>query len=470
MTTSDTNRTSAYYALESTWGETPNSTPGLKPKLMGLRMTGETLSHSKQTTQSNIIRPDRQRDFIAEVSASAEGDMNFELAAKDLDQLLEAVLTANTLWITSLVTSAIAEAVATGNKFTLDSGEFVGMVVGAEVFVSGFTDPANNGRFVITAVGASEITVSGNALANENAAGEIVFKSNQYKTGDITVASNVIGSAGTDLTTLGLLPKQRIRIKSSATTANNKTVQIETITADTITLVAGETLTNMAADAAAILIGKRISNGVEQKSLLFEKHFEDIDKLIAFTGLRVGSASLQVESSSIVTGTISFMGKQAIPAATTVAGVRQDPQTTKPMNASTNIGSLQEGGSVLSTPIKSLGLSINNNLRSKPAVGNQFPIDIGYGYCDVTGSLSAYFEDLTLLQKMIDHTETSLTIPFVDGDTNEMWIDIPRLYLTSGSPTTPGANDDVMIPLEWQAVKGTTAGQLYSISFDFLSV
>lgn len=457
MATADTNRVSLFFSPEATWGETPASTSALKPKMYEVRMTGETLGHAKQTVASNTIRTDRMRDTLSEVAASAEGEINFELAAKDWDIMIEGVLANDTAYIHSLTVSGLAEAVAATNRFTLDTGEFTGFVAGAELWVEGFTaNSRNNGRFYITEVGTGYIEVEGNALSDEDVAGEVTFKTNAVSTGDLVVATaTTITSAGFDFTDLDLEVGQYLLLGNFTNTGNNKIVKLASVATGTLTFTSSA-LTAESADANAYIVGKRVKNGIVNKSFLIEKHFGDIDKLMHFTGMRPGSMSLNVESQQIVTGSFSFMGKEGFPEDETVSGTRVSASISDALNATTNVGSIKEGGVDLATALRSITIEIGNNLRTKPKIGSRSPIDIGYGFIDVTGTVNAYLEDLALLTKMINHTVTSLEFRFTDAAGNAIHFTLPRLYFASGNPTTPGGNEDVMIPLEFTAVRDQT--------------
>jgi len=457
MATADTNRVSLFFSPEAVWGETPASSSALKPKMYEVRMTGETLGHAKQTVASNTIRTDRMRDTLSEVAASAEGEINFELAAKDWDIMIEGVLANDTSYIYTLVVSAIASADEDTNQFKLNDADFEGFVVGAEVWVSGFTaNSGNNGRFYITGKGTGYITVSGNALTDESPAGEVVFKTNAISTGDLTVGSaTTVTSATFDFTDLDLEAGQYLLLGNFTNAGNNKIVKLATIAEGTLTF-SNSGLTAESADSNAYIVGKRVKNGIVSKSFLLEKHFGDIDKLMHFTGMRPGSMSLNVESQQIVTGSFTFMGKEGFPADDTVSGHRVEASISDALNATTNVGSIKEGGTDLATALRSITVEIGNNLRTKPKIGSRSPIDIGYGFIDVTGTVNAYLEDLTLLNKMINHTVTSLEFRFTDAAGNAIHFTLPRLYFSSGNPTTPGGNEDVMLPLEFTAVRDQT--------------
>lgn len=466
--TADTNRVSLFYSIEECWGEAIG-VGALAPKMYEVRMTGESLGHAKQTVTSNTIRTDRMRDTISEVAASAEGDISFELAAKDWDLMIEGVLANDTLYATAKTFTGVASAVNASNTFTVSVGDFAGFVVGAYLFVEGFdANAANNGAFQITAVAGNTITVSGGVLTDETPAGEVTFSTDRWAPGDLAITGpTTVNTATGDFTTQGVELGQYLLLGGFATAANNVVVKVTAITANDLTVTSAVPLVAEAAVTGAYITGKRVKNGRIGKSFLLEKHFGDIDRLMNFSGMRPGSMSLAVESNAIVTGSITFMGKEGQITTSTISGSRVDATVSDALNATTNVGEIEEGGVAMTTAIRGLTLEIANNLRTKPQVGSRSPTDIGYGFIDCTGTVNAYFEDETLVEKVINHTESNLAFRFTDSDENVVHVTLPRLYFTSGMPLTPGGNEDVMVPLEYTCVRDATTDSV--IIFDLLT-
>lgn len=81
------NRTAIRYVKEVTFGTTP-ATPTLK----GIRYTGETLDYQVTSTVSSEVRPDRTTSDLIPTSATATGDINFELSAKSFDNFIESLM------------------------------------------------------------------------------------------------------------------------------------------------------------------------------------------------------------------------------------------------------------------------------------------------------------------------------------------------------------------------------------------
>lgn len=467
--TADTNRVSLYAAPEDgCWGDAPPTDAALKYKGYEVRMTGESLVHTKQTVTSNVIRTDRMRDTISEVGAGAEGDINFELVFRDLDLFLEAAFADNYSYLIerTIATDNVSAANAT-QKFIVGGGaiDFDNFVTGADVWVSGFTTQAKaNGRFKIGTIGAAGVDMvvddeAGGLLPTVAASttGDKTFKTAKGVFTDIEVTANdTITSTTTNfLTGVNLEVGQWIRTEGFATAANNGVFKILAITATTLQLDTTALVVEDPDGDPITLSAKRLKNGTARKSFLIEKKFGDVEEYVAFPGMRVGQMSLSVESQQLVTGTFSFMGKGAVTSATSVLGQAVPAGITPSLNAAANVGSIYENETVLATALRSITLQLQNNLRTKPQLGNKFPVDIGYGFVDVTGTVQAYFEDLVLYNKFIDHDESSLSFRFTDPDGNIFVFTLPRLYYTNGNPNAGGGNDDVLLPLEFTCVRDT---------------
>ena len=147
-------RHSMRYIAESTYGTTP-ATPAFKP----IRHTSTTLGLSKESLQSEEIRDDRQIADFRHGAYQVGGDMNIELSFASFDDLLEAVLLGT--WTATKTTGAQSLA-ATVGTLTRSAGSFVtdGFAVNDVVINSGFTNAGNNGRFRVSAVTATVLTLT----------------------------------------------------------------------------------------------------------------------------------------------------------------------------------------------------------------------------------------------------------------------------------------------------------------------
>jgi len=470
--TADTNRTSVFIVQEddACWGADPD-VGALAPKGYEVRMTGETLIHNKQTIVSESIRTDRMRDTISEVAASVEGDLNYELSFRDFESLLEGAFADDFSYLIERTMSA-GDVGVTGstNQYDVLQGaiDFANFYVGSDVWVFGFElNTVNNGRMIIVTVDGADqfITVNNEitpitTLTDEDSGSglPLTFKTPKGIFTDLEIqTSAIVGSATTDfLVDLNLEVGQSIRMERWDVAGNNGVFKISAIAANQLTLTdafgADPALTVETA-GVVVLTAQRLKNGTLRKSFLIEKFFGDITEFFYMTGCRVGSMSLNTAAQALVTGAFSFMGKEGRSQQTSVLGTSIPAGIKDALNATTNVGNITEAGVSLSTAIRSLALTIGNNLRTKPQIGSRTPVDIGYGFVDVTGTAEVYFEDAVLLAKFIAHLSSSLAFTFTDSDGNALVFTLPRLFFTSGSPTAPGGNDDVILSMEFTAVR-----------------
>jgi hypothetical protein len=256
-----------------------------------------------------------------------------------------------------------------------------------------------------------------------------------------------------------------VRVASAAQALNNGVFKVTAKTSTTLTVAntTGVSETN----SVAVITQKMTRNGVLLRSWLLEKRFLDISKFQYFPGMRVGGAQLQVQSKAQVTGSFTFLGAQGIPSATTIGNASSTAKSTdKVINASSNVGQLTENGVAMSAIVKAFSLTINSNLRSQDVIGSKFPGGIGAGSVAVEGQIEVYFQDIALMQKDYDHTQTSFSIRLTDPAGKVMIITLPALELSEGSPIAGGKDTDVMAAYKMNCHYDPTTA--CTIQFDFV--
>ena len=102
------------------------------------------------------------------------------------------------------------------------------------------------------------------------------------------------------------------------------------------------------------------------------------------------------------------------------------------LNATSNVASLLKDGAALAAAVRGLRLQLNNNLYELPAIAQKYAVDINPGQFLVTGSIDPYFEDKTLLDAFINHTETNLRVDLQDAAGNRQIISLPSVYYSGG--------------------------------------
>ena len=223
-----------------------------------------------------------------------------------------------------------------------------------------------------------------------------------------------------------------------------------------------------ATDGSDITItqGSSIINGVTQHSYTFEKAYLDHSPVTYeyVRGMVPGTFSISASASAIVTGSFGFTGRSHEAVEARIAGSSESDVSGSTFNASSNIATIGEGGDPGLNIVTELSVEIENNLRELNAIGTLGAFDIGSGTINVSGSLQTYFQDKTLLDKLIANTQTSLSFGFTDGAGESLIIDMPAIKFSEGVPDVPGKNEDVMLSLGYQAFADTTLGYTIRIT------
>lgn len=206
-------------------------------------------------------------------------------------------------------------------------------------------------------------------------------------------------------------------------------------------------------------------DGVTRTSYVMEKKVLEASGFASFKGLMLDAFTLNIPARKIITGSMSFLGTKGIVATTTIdtAGGYTAAGAGLLLSASANVGNVKKGaGGAALAGIKSLDLTINNNLRGNEVIAKKEIDEVGLGSVLVSGKMDAYFRDLVLLQELMSHADSALQFEVsreatgaVAGDHTGYRITIPKLKWTNGFPEAGGKDTDIMLSLEWEAEVGS---------------
>lgn len=192
--------------------------------------------------------------------------------------------------------------------------------------------------------------------------------------------------------------------------------------------------------------------GTSEHFFTIEREQTDIAQYGVFTGCHINTMSLSVAANAIITGSFGIVGKSASYSGTPLDADPTASQTASPFDSFT--GTLKEGGTTIAV-ITSIDLSIENGVEPTFVVGSNSSARNVAGRSNVSGSVTAYWEDATLLNKFIAETESSLELTLGDGVSESYVIEIPRLKYGSGDN---GVSDEgpVEITMSFQALYDET--------------
>jgi len=171
-----------------------------------------------------------------------------------------------------------------------------------------------------------------------------------------------------------------------------------------------------------------IVTGTTERSFTLQKEFSDITQYHVFPGCVVNTWNISVTPNGIITSTFNVMGEEMITSATSVLPAASAKSSYSPFDSFS--GTLTEG-SVTNALITSIDFSLSNNLSTLPVIGSDKTIGLVDGRANITGTVSAYFANSTLLDKFINETESSLSFQLTDG-TRSYTFTMPRIKYSGG--------------------------------------
>jgi hypothetical protein len=199
---------------------------------------------------------------------------------------------------------------------------------------------------------------------------------------------------------------------NAANTGNNLLVVAVTALALTVRVLSATPMVaeGPIASAGASVVGKQTFaplTGHTDDSYTIEEWYSDIAQSEVYTGMKVGTMSVQLPATGLVTCDFNFMGKNL-----EQKGTAQ--YFTTPTAAGTNgifaavSGALVVNGAPVAL-ITSLDFSVERGLEAANVVGSNFAADVFTGRIRATGNFSTYFQDGTFR----DYFDTEATISLV---------------------------------------------------------
>ncbi|WHI46598.1 phage tail tube protein [Microbulbifer sp. VAAF005] len=202
--------------------------------------------------------------------------------------------------------------------------------------------------------------------------------------------------------------------------------------------------------------------GKTRRSFTIERKFGDIsDKPYhRYTGCEINTLNLTVAPGTRVSGSFGVIGKDMSPEAAALSGSTYGNATTTQVFDSFK-GVIKEGAASLAV-VTELTLTLDNGLESRYVVGSDSTIQPGAKRSNVTGQLSAYFENSTLLEKFLNEQDSSLEFSLVDAAGNAYVFTLPKIKYTGGQVDVSGEGA-IILPLPFQAVYDETEDTNLSI-------
>lgn len=206
-----------------------------------------------------------------------------------------------------------------------------------------------------------------------------------------------------------------------------------------VTALDGQTLGIESGDGdESVIAVNSITGGTERRSFTLIGYYSDLqaaDKpYYIYRGCEISAIQLSITANAIITATMSIVGRSlSIEQDLTVLGTPtyNTVSTTSPLDSFT--GTLEEGGTTIAV-ITEITLNLQNGIENRFVVGSADSIYPSVGNSNLSGQITAYFEDSTLVEKFINETESSIVFTAPDGAGNMLRFTIPRIKYTGGQP------------------------------------
>lgn len=156
--------------------------------------------------------------------------------------------------------------------------------------------------------------------------------------------------------------------------------------------------------------------GTTPKYFSIEDAATDIAQFRLFTGMAVSSLAVSIRPNQMVTTTFSMVGKDMSISGTSVDATKTTASGNQPFDAYSGALSIGDAGGSLtaSAIVTGIDFTLNNALAPTFVVGSASTPQLEYGMATVEGTITAYFEDASLINRFINETETGLQVSVDD--------------------------------------------------------
>jgi hypothetical protein len=283
----------------------------------------------------------------------------------------------------------------------------------------------------------------------------------QFATG-VTIADGPAGQStltfagASSLLTLGFKIGDIVRGTGLTTPGNNATnLRIVALTATVMTVTPRIAATaQQAAGWTVAVTGSKLVMGSLLRSFTMEVNHPDIDISEQFLGCRIGGANINVPPNGMSTVAFDVMGLNG-----SILTGAAAPYFTSPTAApNTGIlsgldGALRLGG-VEQAVVTGLQINVTDSLSMTPVIGATISPDVFYGRSVVTGNVSAYLENETLINAFLNETEVDLVAVCESGsaaNADFLTFNMQRVKLNTAQRTI-GPDGGVIVQFAFQAL------------------
>ena len=189
-----------------------------------------------------------------------------------------------------------------------------------------------------------------------------------------------------------------------------------------------------------------IKVGTTPKFLTLEDYAADIDQARLFTGCSVSTMSVSMAPNQMVSATFGMVGKDM-----TISGTEKTVAAGgvgEPFDAYSGALKVADvdgiGAASALSIITSVDFTVTNSFSPTFVVGSDSAPALEFGRAEVEGTVTAYFEDLALVSRFLDETESAIEVSVADPSANTMTFLFPRVKFNAADIPVEGPTSRVV--------------------------
>jgi len=220
-----------------------------------------------------------------------------------------------------------------------------------------------------------------------------------------------------------------------------------TVTACTTTSVSYANGTAGPQTVAGTIKNRALKVGTTPKSFSIEDAAADISQFRLFTGMTVNTLAVSIKPNSMIAATFSMVGKDMAISGTSVDPAKTASSTNQPFDAYSGAMAIGNAGAALSSVaiITGIDFSITNALAPTFVIGSDSTPQLEYGMATVEGTITAYFEDASLINRFVNETTSAFQVTVNDpSGASNYTFHFPRVKINGASVPVDGPTSRIV--------------------------
>ena len=183
--------------------------------------------------------------------------------------------------------------------------------------------------------------------------------------------------------------------------------------------------------------------GTTPKFFSIEDYAADIDQARLFTGCTVSTMGISLAPNQMVTTTFGMVGKDM-----TISDTQKTQSAASgaaPFDSYSGdvaIGNVASSSAV--AIVTGLDFTLTNSFAPTFVIGDDSAPSLEYGRAEIEGTLTAYFEDASLINRFLNETESELEVSIADPASNSLSFLFPRIKINSADVGVDGPGSRII--------------------------